>query len=83
MKDMLVKLYDLPKECVEYENLKKQIDFRRPLAAEKYLVNNWVNKNFGEEGKVRWMFHFQKSNINLHSNKDQNIIGFLLMIQLI
>tara|TARA_B100000963_G_scaffold94468_1_gene81362 strand:+ start:968 stop:1087 length:120 start_codon:yes stop_codon:yes gene_type:complete len=37
MKDMLVKFYELPKECVEFEKLKKQIDFRRPLVAEKYF----------------------------------------------
>ena len=46
MKDMLVKLYELPEKCVEYDKLKKEIDFRRPLAAEKYLVSNWVKENF-------------------------------------
>ena len=77
MKDMLVKLYDLPKECVEYENLKKQIDFWRPLAAEKYLVNNWVNKNFGEGWKSEVDVSFSKSPISTYiAIKDQNIIGF-------
>ena len=77
MKDMLVKLYDLPKECVEYEKLKKQIDFRRPLAAEKYLVNNWVNKNFGEGWKSEVDVSFSKSPISTYlAIKDQNIIGF-------
>ena len=47
MKDMLVKLYELPEKCEEYDKLKKEIDFRRPLAAEKYLVANWVKENFG------------------------------------
>ena len=37
MKDMLVKLYDLPKKCKELEDLSKLISFRRPLAAEKSL----------------------------------------------
>ena len=77
MKDMLVKLYDLPKECVEYEKLKKQIDFRRPLAAEKYLVNNWVNKNFGEGWKSEVDVSFSKSPISTYiAIKDQKIIGF-------
>ena len=77
MKDMLLKLYDLPKECVEYEKLKKQIDFRRPLAAEKYLVNNWVNKNFGEGWKSEVDVSFSKSPISTYiAIKDQNIIGF-------
>ncbi len=44
MKDMLVKLYDLPKKCKELEELSKTIAFRRPLAAEKSIVNKWVNK---------------------------------------
>ena len=67
MKDMLVKLYDLPKEC----------DFRRPLAAEKYLVNNWVNKNFGEGWKSEVDVSFSKSPISTYiAIKDQNIIGF-------
>ena len=75
MKDMLVKLYDLPKECIEYEKLKKQIDFRRPLAAEKYLVNNWVNKNFGEGWKSEVDVSFSKSPISTYiAIKDQNII---------
>ena len=39
MKDMLVKLYDLPKKCKELEDLSKSISFRRPLAAEKSIVN--------------------------------------------
>ena len=42
MKDMLVKLYDLPKKCKELEDLSKSISFRRPLAAEKSIVNKWV-----------------------------------------
>ena len=45
MKDMLVKLYDLPKNCKELEELSKKISFRRPLAAEKSIVSEWVNEN--------------------------------------
>ena len=48
MKDMLVKLYDLPEVCSELEEIKKTIDFRRPLAAEKYIICDWVEKNFGK-----------------------------------
>ena len=46
MKDMLVKLYDLPQKCEELEHLSKTISFRRPLAAEKSIVNNWVINEF-------------------------------------
>ena len=37
MKDMLVKLYDLPKNCKELDELSNKISFRRPLAAEKSI----------------------------------------------
>ena len=57
---MLIKLYELPEECTEYQQLKKDIDFRRPLAAEKYIVNNWVRETLEKAGKVKLMFHFQK-----------------------
>ena len=46
MKDMLVKLYDLPNNCKELQELSKTISFRRPLAAEKSLVNQWVKNDY-------------------------------------
>tara|TARA_Y100000768_G_scaffold387393_1_gene378513 strand:- start:1201 stop:1680 length:480 start_codon:yes stop_codon:yes gene_type:complete len=77
MKDMLVKLYELPEKCVEYDKLKKEIDFRRPLAAEKYLVTNWVNENFGEGWKSEVDVSFSKNPISTYiAIKDGEIIGF-------
>jgi len=48
MQDMLVRLYELP----DFTDLKRKLEskayfFRRPLAAEKGLVVEWVNKHFG------------------------------------
>ena len=77
MKDMLVKLYELPEKCVEYDKLKKEIDFRRPLAAEKYLVVNWVKENFGEGWKSEVDVSFSKNPISTYiAIKDGEIIGF-------
>ena len=77
MKDMLVKLYELPKECVEYQKLKKEIDFRRPLAAEKYLVIKWVEENFGNGWKSEVDVSFSKNPISTFiAVKDGKIIGF-------
>ena len=74
---MLVKLYELPKECVEYQKLKKEIDFRRPLAAEKYLVIKWVEENFGNGWKSEVDVKKKKNPISTFiAVKDGKIIGF-------
>ena len=64
MKDMLVKLYDLPEVCLELEELKKTIDFRRPLAAEKYIICDWVEKNFGKGWMSETEVSFSKTPIS-------------------
>ena len=77
MKDMLVKLYELPNKCIEYDNLLKEIDFRRPLAAEKYLVKKWVKENFGEGWKSEVDVSFSKNPISTFiAVKDGKIVGF-------
>jgi GNAT superfamily N-acetyltransferase len=48
MQDMLVRLYDLP----DYTSLMKKLEhegviIRRPLAAEKSIVIEWITKRFG------------------------------------
>jgi GNAT superfamily N-acetyltransferase len=48
MQDMLVKLYDLPDHSASITALSKQrIEIRRPLAAEKFLTVQWIQKHFG------------------------------------
>lgn len=49
MQDMLVRLYDLPDPTVLVKSLENEgITIRRPLAAEKYIVLEWVTKHFGK-----------------------------------
>lgn len=49
MQDMLVKLYALPNHQPLLNELEKSgIAIRRPLAAEKSIVVEWVKINFGE-----------------------------------
>ena len=77
MKDMLVKLYDLPEVCSELEELKKTIDFRRPLAAEKYIICDWVEKNFGKGWMSETEVSFSKTPISTFvAIKKNKIIGF-------
>jgi len=48
MQDMLVRLYDLPDHTLLMKKLNDEgIVIRRPLAAEKSLVVEWVTKYFG------------------------------------
>ena len=78
MKDMLVKLYDLPKNCKELEELSKTISFRRPLAAEKSIVNNWVKNEFGDgwESEVDVSFSRKPITTFIAIQNDQ-ILGFV------
>ena len=77
MKDMLVKLYDLPNNCEELQELSKRISFRRPLAAEKSIVNNWVKSEFGDgwESEVDVSFSRKPITTFIAIQNDQ-ILGF-------
>lgn len=51
MRDMLVRLYDLPDGAMLQQKLREQgIEVRRPLTAQKHVVSEWVRGNFSE----RW-----------------------------
>jgi len=48
MQDMLVRLYDLPDHTLLMKKLYSEgFSIRRPLAAEKSIVVEWVTKHFG------------------------------------
>jgi len=48
MQDMLVRLYDLPTtEALEQKMNASKITIRPALAAEKFMVVNWVKERFG------------------------------------
>ena len=77
MKDMLVKLYDLPKNCKELDELSNKISFRRPLAAEKSIVNNWVKKRFGDGWESEVDVSFSRKPITTFiAIEDNQILGF-------
>lgn len=75
---MLVRLYDLPDSMSLLQKLKDRgIEIRRPLAAEKYLVLDWVERYFGKgwasETEVSFSFQPIASFIAV---KNQDILGF-------
>ena len=77
MKDMLVKLYDLPKNCKELDELSNKISFRRPLAAEKSIVNSWVKKRFGDGWESEVDVSFSRKPISTFiAIEDNQILGF-------
>ena len=48
MQDMLVRLYDLPDHTLLMKKLYSEgFSIRRPLAAEKSIVVEWITKHFG------------------------------------
>ncbi len=74
---MLIKLYDLPKNCKELDELSKKISFRRPLAAEKSIVNNWVKKRFGDGWESEVDVSFSRKPITTFiAIEDNQILGF-------
>ena len=74
---MLVKLYDLPKNCKELDELSNKISFRRPLAAEKSIVNNWVKKRFGDGWESEVDVSFSRKPITTFiAIEDNQILGF-------
>ena len=74
---MLIKLYDLPKNCKELDELAKKISFRRPLAAEKSIVNNWVKKRFGDGWESEVDVSFSRKPITTFiAIEDNQILGF-------
>ena len=77
MKDMLVKLYDLPLSCKELDELSRSISFRRPLAAEKSIVNEWVKKEFGDGWESEVDVSFSRKPITTFiAIKKNQILGF-------
>lgn len=78
IQDMLVKLYELP----DYTELSKKVEsesivIRRPLAAEKSIVLDWVKKHFGDgwESETEVSFSYQPIACYVAIN-DGKIVGF-------
>lgn len=78
MQDMLVRLYDLP----DFTPLKQQLEatgfiIRRPLAAEKSIVVDWVTERFGTgwASETEVSFSFQPISCFI-AVKDGKLAGF-------
>lgn len=74
---MLVKLYELPKQDLLKNQAAEEIIIRLPMAAEKFMVVNWVEENFGTgwaaEADIAFSNHPCSILIAVHKRK---IIGF-------
>ncbi len=78
MKDMLVRLMELPDSYpLENKLAEEKIFIRRPIAPEKSLVKNWVNKHFGTywANEVDVAFSFQPPRLYI-AQKENEILGF-------
>ena len=78
MQDMLVRLYELPDHATLMKKLESEgILIRRPLAAEKSIVLDWVTKHFGtgwaSETDVSFSYQPITCFVAIHEGK---IVGF-------
>ena len=79
MKDMLVRLLDLPdiNEAVSKLHKTENIVFRRPIAPEKSIVLPWVEKNFSINWKDEMDVAFSSTPVNCFiAQRNQEILGF-------
>ncbi len=79
MKDMLVRLQDLPSfESLEKSLAKKEgIIFRRPIAPEKHIVIHWVRETFGEYWGSEVDVSFGRQPVSCWiAQRENNILGF-------
>lgn len=78
MQDMLVKLYALPDfSSLKHKLIENGITFRRPLAAEKSIILDWVQKKFGTGWASETDVSFSYQPITCFiAIKDERIIGF-------
>ena len=78
MKDMLVRLVDLP-NINELENklFNKGIVIRRPIAPEKSLISEWVKEHFSEFWANEVEVAFSRQPVSCFvAQKDNEILGF-------
>lgn len=78
MKDMLVRLVELPEtHHLEKKLAEMKILIRRPIAPEKSLVKDWVDLHFGDywANEVDVAFSFQPPHLFI-AQKGNEILGF-------
>ena len=79
MQDMLVRLLELPDTSKE-ENIlfeKESIIFRKPIAPEKSIIVQWVNKHFSKNWADETEAAFSALPVNCFiAQREQEILGF-------
>ena len=74
MTDMLVKLYDLP---VNERKIPSNVEVRRALALEKYLVYEWVDRTFNTGWASECGISFSRQPIGCFiATLNETVIGF-------
>ena len=79
MKDMLVRLTDLPDSSETEQKLldKERIFFRKAIAPEKHLVSEWVMENFGAYWKSEVEVSFSRQPVSCWiAQRGNDILGF-------
>jgi predicted N-acetyltransferase YhbS len=78
MSDMLVKLYNLPESLSSFSNqVAAEIMIRKPIAAEKSMIVQWVQENFGEFWASEMEITFSRSPVSCYiAQQDQKMVGF-------
>jgi hypothetical protein len=78
MTDMLVNLYNLPESWPDFSTLvPPEIKIRKPMGAEKSLIVQWVQQNFGEIWASEMDIAFARSPVSCYiAQQDRNVIGF-------
>jgi len=78
MPDMFVKLYQLPDVSAVLEKLKTQeITIRRPMAYEKHVLINWIEKHYGIAWASECEMAFTQHPISCFiAQHKQEIVGF-------
>ena len=76
--DLLVKLYDLPDPSPWLKKLRKRaVEIRRPLAAEKTLVVDWVSNTFSKGWASESDVAFSRSPISCFiAVSEETLLGF-------
>jgi GNAT superfamily N-acetyltransferase len=78
MTDMLVRLYDLPEAWPSFSQPSLPgIRIRKPLAAEKFLIVQWLRENFGEVWASEVDVTFSRSPVSCYvAQQGHEIAGF-------
>mgnify|MGYP005852095777 CR=1 FL=1 len=78
MKDMLVRLLELPEiDSLEESLRSERIIIKRPIAPEKTIIVDWVLKHFSKNWADEISTAFNTIPVNCFiAQKDQNILGF-------